>query len=287
MHYINVKGILSAKNGMNVYRGCSHGCIYCDSRSACYNFDHNFSDIAVKKDAPFLLEKALNSKRRKCMIGTGSMCDPYMHCEESLEITRKCLEIIDKYGFGATLLTKSDLILRDIDLLEHINEQSKCVVQMTMTTFDEKLCSVIEPNVCTTKRRFEVLKEMQKRNIPTIVWLTPILPFINDTKENLSGILDYCINAGVKGIITWGFGVTLRDGSRDYFYKELDKHFPGLKQKYIKKYGLSYICQSDNEAQLMKIFNDVCKKHGIMSEPEQIFSYLNEFPEPYNQLSFF
>ena len=137
MHYVKAKGLLSNNNGMNIYRGCEHGCIYCDSRSRCYNMNHAFEDIEVKINAPELLEQALKHKRKRCMIGTGSMSDPYMPLEKELKLTRKCLEIIDKYNFGFTLITKSDLVLRDLDLLKKINEKTKCVVQMTITTFDD------------------------------------------------------------------------------------------------------------------------------------------------------
>ena len=207
MRFVDVKGILSAQNGMNIYRGCTHGCIYCDSRSKCYQINHPFEDIEVKRNAPELLEQALRSKRKKCMIGTGSMCDPYMHCEEELCLTHRCLEMIDRYGYGLAIQTKSDRILRDLNLLKHINQQAKCVVQMTLTTYDEDLCRILEPNVCTTKRRFEVLEIMRENGIPTVVWMTPILPFINDTPENINGLLDYCVRSGVYGIITFGMGV--------------------------------------------------------------------------------
>ena len=246
MHFVEAKGILSANNGMNIYRGCTHGCIYCDSRSVCYGFTHAFEDIEVKQNAPELMEKALRSKRKKCMIGTGAMCDPYMHCEETLQLTRKCLELIDHYEYGVAIQTKSDRILRDLDLLKSINQKAKCVVQMTLTTYDEELCKILEPNVCTTKQRLEALKIFRDHGIPTIVWLTPILPFINDMKENINGILDYCIEAGVYGIINFGMGVTLREGDREYFYAALDRHFPGMKERYHRKYGYSYEVRSDN-----------------------------------------
>ena len=197
MHYVNAKGILSAKNGMNIYRGCTHGCIYCDSRSVCYQIKHDFEDIEVKQNAPELLEKVLRSKRKKCMIGTGSMCDPYMHCEEKLGLTRKCLEIIDRYGFGVSLITKSSRVLRDLDLLKSINSKAKAVVQMTLTTYDENLCKILEPYVSTTSERFDALKVLRDNGIPTVVWLCPILPFINDTEENLKGVLKYCFDASV------------------------------------------------------------------------------------------
>lgn len=287
MHFTDAKTILSAKNGMNIYRGCTHGCIYCDSRSDCYQINHVFEDIEVKQNVPELLEDALRRKRKPCMIGTGAMCDPYMHCEESLSHTRKCLEIIDKYGCGVAIQTKSDLILRDIDLLEQINRHSKAVVQMTLTTYDENLCRIIEPNVCTTHRRYEVLREFQKRGISTVVWLCPVLPYINDTEENLRGILDYCFDAGVVGIINFGFGVTLRSGNREYFYKKLDEHFPGMKERYKERFGDSYECSSDNSAKLWSMFKRECKSHGVMCEPNEIFAYLNEYPTQNEQLSLF
>lgn len=278
MHFVNAKGILSSGNGMNIYRGCTHGCIYCDSRSLCYQMKHEFEDIEVKQNAPELLEDALRHKRKKCMIGTGAMCDPYMHCEEKLGLTRRCLEIIDKYGFGLAIQTKSDRILRDLDLLESINKKAKCVVEMTLTTYDEKICRIIEPDVCTTRRRFDVLEIMHEHEIPTVVWLSPILPFINDTEENIRGILDLCVSAGVKGILCFGMGVTLRDGDREYFYAALDRNFPGVKRKYIERYKDAYECTSDNNGELMKIFRNTCRSHGIMCGIYEIFAYMRNFP---------
>ena len=272
---------------MNIYRGCSHGCIYCDSRSHCYQFTHPFEDIEVKINAPDLLEKALSSKRKKCMIGTGSMSDPYMHCEKDLRLTRRCLEIIYNHGFGATVLTKSDRILEDIDLIEKINNDTKFVVQMTLTTYDDDLCKILEPNVCNTKRRIEVLEEMQKRGIPTIVWLTPVLPFINDTEENLTAILNECARTGVKGIVNFGMGVTLREGDREYFYAALDKHFPYLKQKYIATYGNAYEVTSPNAKHLYQVFKKICKENNMMYEPDKCFEYMQEFPEDKKQISIF
>ena len=207
------------------------------------------------------------------------MCDPYMHCEEELKLTRRCLEIIDHYEFGVAILTKSDRILRDLDLLKSIHKKAKCVVQMTLTTYDDELCKILEPNVCVTSRRFEVMKILRDEGIPTVVWFTPILPFLNDTKENVEGILDDCVQAGVKGVLIFNMGVTLRDGDREYFYEALDKHFPGLREKYQKRYGYAYEVVSDHNEELMNILRDTCEKNGIMHNPHQIFSYLNEFPE--------
>ena len=275
MHFVEAKGILSSNNGMNIYRGCTHGCIYCDSRSRCYGFTHEFEDIEVKINAPQLLEGALKSKRKRCMIGTGAMCDPYLHIEESLKLTRKCLELIDQYEYGVAVQTKSTRVLRDMDLLKSINDKSKAVVQMTMTTYDETLCKILEPNVSTTKERFKALLQFKEAGIPSIVWLTPILPFINDTEENIRGILEYCVKAGVKGIICFGMGVTLRDGDREYFYKALDKHFPGVKNKYIRTYGNAYDIPSPNNEKLLEIFKEVCVKNGMMYQIKECFQYLS------------
>ena len=289
MHFTKVKGILSPKNGMNLYRGCTHGCIYCDSRSACYQMNHKFEDIEVKENAIELLEDALKRKRKKCMIGMGAMTDPYIPEEINLKHTRKALEVVSKYGFGITLITKSNRVLRDLDLLKEINQKTKCVVQMTLTTYDEELCKKIEPNVSTTKERFEALLTLRDAGIPTVVWLTPLLPYINDIEENLLGILNYCKEAKVYGIICFGIGVTLRDGNREYFYAQLDKKFPNLKEQYIKEYGNSYIINSKNNTKLMKIFYEFCEKNKIEHNPDKIFGYLNEFEDKtaFEQLSFF
>ena len=287
MHFVDAKGILiggKGRYGMNIYRGCTHGCIYCDSRSRCYQFTHAFEDIEVKRNAPELLEQALRSKREKCMIGTGSMSDPYMHCEEKLGLTRKCLEIICRYGFGAAVQTKSDRILRDIDLLEEINRKAKCVVQITLTTYDDRLCRIIEPNVCNTQRRIEVLAEM--RGIPTVVWLTPILPFINDTPENIRAILNACAREQVKGIICFDMGVTLREGDREYFYAALDRHFPGVKEQYIRTYGNAYEISSPRSAELTELFRTFCRDHGMLYRPDACFDYLRSFPKRYQQMTF-
>lgn len=279
MHYVDAKGILSAKNGMNLYRGCSHGCIYCDSRSKCYHMEHPFEDIEVKRNAIALLEDTLRRKRRKCMIGMGAMTDPYIPLELELGYVRKALALIYEHGFGATLITKSNRILRDIDLLQKINERAKCVVQMTLTTYDEALCKKIEPNVCTTRERFEVLKQLRDAGIPTVVWLAPILPWINDTEENISGILEMCIQARVYGVICFGMGLTLREGNREYFYTQLDRQFPGLKAKYIRRYGTQYIIDSPNGGRLMRLFHQTCSRRGIVHDKDEIFAYLQSFEE--------
>lgn len=287
MHYATVKGILSAQNGMNLYRGCQHGCIYCDARSRCYQINHAFEDIEVKKNAIALLETALRAKRYPCMIGTGSMTDPYMPLEMELGLTRRALEVIERYGFGVTLLTKSDRILRDLDILKRIHGKSKAVVQMTLTTMDEELSKIVEPSVCTTARRIEVLKILRDAGIPTVVWLCPLLPFLNDTEENLRGILDACRDSGVKGIINFGMGLTLREGNREYYFSKLDKYFPGLKEIYIRTYGYAYELPSPNSRALNRIFHETCERYGIWHDNEVIFRYLHTLEEKTEQMSLF
>lgn len=289
MHFVNTKGILSATNGMNLYRGCSHGCIYCDSRSKCYHMEHDFEDIEVKANAIELLENTLKRKRTKCMLGTGSMTDPYIPLESEIGNVRKALSLAYRYGFGFTLITKSSRVLKDLDLLKSINAKTKCVVQMTLTTYDEGLCKKLEPNVSTTRERFEVLKELHNAGIPTVAWLCPILPFINDTEENIVGILNYCIEAKVYGIICFGMGMTLREGNREYFYKQLDQLFPRMKEKYIRTYGNQYELSSPRSSSLMELFHQICKENGIVHNNRQIFEYLNTFEEKQRnvQLSLF
>ena len=279
MHFVKAKGILSSDNGMNLYRGCSHGCIYCDSRSRCYRMEHAFEDIEVKENAIELLADALARKRRKCMIGTGSMTDPYIPLEAELGNVRKALQLICDRGFGFTVITKSTRVLRDLDLLKAINQRAKCVVQMTLTTYNEALCRVLEPNVSTTAERFEALKRLRDEGIPTVVWLSPILPFINDTAENIIGILNMCAEAKVRGILCFGMGLTLREGNREYFYEQLDRSFPGLKEKYIRTYGDRYMAESPDAPRLMRLFHETCEQHGILHDNDRIFAYLREFEE--------
>lgn len=289
MHYTTAKGILSARNGMNIYRGCSHGCIYCDSRSNCYNFAHEFEDIEVKQNALELLENALRRKRKKCMIGTGAMTDPYIPLERRLRYTRGAEELVYKYGFGMTVQTKSTDILRDLDIISSINEKTKFVVQTTLTTADDALCKKIEPNVSVTSERVSMINTLRARGIPTVVWLCPLLPFINDTTDNVTAIVEACAAAGVYGIINFGMGLTLRDGNREYFYSKLDELFPRLKEKYIRTFGNRYEAESPNAAKLTETFHALCDKYGIVRDNARIFGYLHEFPERkgYEQLKLF
>ena len=278
MHYVTAKGIFTSDYGINLYRGCTHGCIYCDSRSQIYQMNHKFEDIEVKENAIELLKKEL-IKRKPCMIGTGAMTDPYIPLESRLEFVRKALQLVYRYGFGWACITKSDLVLRDIDLLRKINEKTKAVVQVTITTADDELCRLVEPNVCPTSRRVEVLNKLNEANIPTVVWLCPILPHINDTEENINTILDWCIDANVKGVLNMGMGLSLREGNREYFYEMLDERFPGVKEKYIDEFGDSYFIHSKDNRRLRSILRKRCEENGIMHNQDEIFSYMHEFPE--------
>lgn len=286
MHFVKAKSILSNSNGMNLYRGCLHGCIYCDSRSLCYQMNHVFEDIEVKENALELLEKALKAKKKRCMIGTGAMTDPYIPIEEDLRLTRGALELIEHYGFGIAIQTKSARILRDLDILTAINGKSKAVVQMTLTTQEDALCRLLEPNVSVTSERVAALKACRDAGIPTVVWLSPILPFLNDTRENIEGILESCADAGVKGILCFGMGLTLRDGNREYFYAQLDRHFPGLKQRYIASYGNRYEINSPHNAELMDYFHRFCEKHGMVHDVSSLFTYLHTFEDKSEQEQF-
>ena len=249
--------------------------------------NHDFEDIEVKENAPELLEDALRRKRKRCMIGTGAMTDPYIPLEMSLEYTRKALLIIEKYGFGVALQTKSDRVLRDLDILKRINGKAKAVVQMTLTTADDNLCRIIEPNVCATSERLKALKILRGNGIPTVVWLCPILPYINDTRENIGAILSMCVEAQVRGVICFGMGLTLREGNREYFYRQLDRHFPGAKERYIREFGMRYEVPSQRSDELMRLFHRVCENNGIMHDNDEIFAYLRRFEEKprFEQLS--
>mgnify|MGYP003291386725 CR=1 FL=1 len=285
MHFVKAKSILTPTS-MNIYRGCQHGCIYCDARSHCYQMQHDFEDIEVKENTLELLEDALKRKRKPCMIGTGAMGDPYIPLERELKIMRGALELIYRYGFGIALQTKSCDVLRDMDLLRRINDKTKAVVQMTLTCWDDDLCRIVEPHVSVTSERFEALKRFRDAGIPTVVWLCPLLPFINDTEENLTGILGMCAEAQVQGVINFGMGLTLRSGNREYYYRQLDRHFPGLKEKYIRLYGDSYEVPSPDSGKLLRLFHQICHETGMMHDNEQIFEYMHRF-EDKQQLRFF
>ena len=279
MHFVQARSLLTRWNGMNLYRGCTHGCVYCDSRSTCSHMEHAFEDVAVKANAPELLEDILRRRRKPCMIGTGSMSDPYQPIERGLRLTRRCLELIYDYGFGVSVITKSDLVLRDIDLLADINRRTKAVVQVTLTIADDGLSRIVEPGVCPSSRRFEVLCELRDRGIPTVVWLCPFLPWLTDTDENFLSLLGWCMEAQVKGIVCFGVGLTLREGNREHYYAFLDQHFPGLSDRYRATYGGAYNVVSENNDRLMAYFDKACEERSILHTPDECFAYAAEFPE--------
>ncbi len=278
MELIEAKKILSPwSNGdswfgynynMNIYKGCSHGCIYCDSRSECYRVD-NFDKVRAKKNVLLLLENELKSKRKKGIIGTGAMSDSYNPFEAKYKLTRGALELINKYGFGASVLTKSDLVVRDIDILSKIQEHSPVMAKFTITTYDDELCKKIEPNVSVTSKRLKALKEISKAGIFTGILMWPILPFINDTEENIKLIVKAAAENGAR-FVSPSLGVTLRQNQRLYFYQQLDRLFPGLKQKYINTYGEKYECNSPLENELWKTFKIECDKYGLLHKMSDI-----------------
>ena len=280
MEEIIAKTILSKKDknagkmwfgtmyNMNLYRGCSHGCIYCDSRSDCYKVE-NFDQVKPKKDALIILEKELRKKRDKGVIGIGSMSDSYNPLERALDITRGALELIHKYGFGISLETKSTLIERDIDILKKINEKNNVIIKLTITCADDMLSSKIEPYTNVSSERFSTLKKLAEAGICAGVLLMPILPYINDTIDNIKGIVKLSYENNAKFIYP-GFGVTLRNNQRSYFYDQLDKLYPNLKQKYISEYGLSYSCKSKYGKKLSGVFIEECNKYGILYKMNDI-----------------
>jgi DNA repair photolyase len=251
------------KYNMNLYRGCQHGCIYCDSRSSCYGIE-NFEEIQYKENALELLKKELKGKRVKGTIGTGSMHDPYMPIEKELQLTRSALEIIKRHQFPVHVLTKSTLVLRDIDLLKEISKVY-AAISITITTADDKLASIIEPYAPKPSERFAAIKELSDHGLYTGILLMPILPFINDNEENIRDIVYKAKEAGARYILPW-MGVTLRDRQKAYFFKKLDKDFPGLRDVYIKNYGEAYFCPASNQKKLYELLKEECDKAGIKTK---------------------
>lgn len=253
---------------LNIYKGCSHGCIYCDSRSDCYRIE-NFDEVKAKENALLILEKELKSKRKKGVIGSGAMSDPYNPQERIHQLTRKSLMLIDQYRFGVSLTTKSSLIERDLDILVKIKKHSPVLVLMTITTFDDSLASIVEPGASRTSMRFETLRKIGQAGIPTGILMMPILPFINDTEENIRAIIHRAADCGVR-IIYPAFGVTMRQNQRDYFYEKLDRHFPEVKQKYIRAFGDRYVCDSPHALALSQLFQQECDNRGIITKMSEI-----------------
>ena len=278
MEFVKAKTILTkVKDGsewygvdynMNLYRGCSHGCIYCDSRSNCYHID-NFDRVRGKENALYILEKELSKKRAKGVVGIGSMSDTYNQLEIKYEQTRGALKLISKYGFGVSIDTKSDLILRDLDLLKEINSKNNVIIKFTITTPDDKLSKIIEPNVCVSSKRLEAIKILNDNGIFAGIMLNPVLPFITDKEEDIKALVRLASEYGVKFIHKY-MGMTLRENQRDYYFNKLEEHFIGLKSKYIKTYGDKYNCLLPNYKHLYNVFANECNKYGILYKMDDI-----------------
>lgn len=294
MNFIPAKTIISgyAENNswfgnnynMNIYKGCSHGCIYCDSRSECYRVD-NFDEVRAKENALVLIERELKSKRKKGVIGTGAMSDPYNPFEKEFKLTRGALELIDHFGFGISIASKSDLIIRDTDVFKKISRHSPVLIKITITAADDALCKKIEPKVAVSSDRFKAIKRLSEAGIFTGVLLMPILPFIEDTDENISRIIELAYESGAKFIYP-AFGVTLRQNQRNWYYQKLDEIFPAVKEKYIKNYGNAYECRSLKAKELWNLFQCKCDNFGILYKMDDIISaYKDKYKDP--QLSLF
>lgn len=249
----------------NIYRGCNQGCIYCDSRSSCYQIS-DFDRVRAKQDADKMIELELSKKRKKGVLGLGGMSDPYNYLEEKLEYTRSCLKSCLKHGFGVVIITKSTLVLRDIDILVELSKSSAVTILFTITTSDDRLQARIERNVPSSTKRFEAIKKLREHNLNAGVIMMPVLPFINDTTENITGIIKKASLADALFIYP-SFGVTLRDNQRTHF---LNKIGPVLTEKYVSTYGESYGCQSPFAQELKKIFKENCEKYGIIYKMSDI-----------------
>lgn len=272
---------------MNIYKGCCHGCIYCDSRSSCYQII-DFDRVRIKENSIDIIRKELQSKRRKGVVGTGAMSDPYNPFEEKYELTRQALKLIDEYRFGVGIATKSDLIIRDIDILKKIQSHSPVIVKMTITTFDDELCKKIERNVCTSNKRFKAVKKLSDNNIYTGILLMPLLPFINDNEENIKNIIKKAYECGAKFVFSYGLGVTLRKNQREYYFEQLRKIFPrqNLDEVYMNTFGEVYENPSQNVNYLWKIFKEECEKYNILYKMEDI---IDDYKSKYeiSQISWF
>lgn len=295
MKYIKAKTILTKVNhgdewygvdyNMNLYRGCPHRCIYCDSRSNCYHID-NFDIVRGKENALYILENELSKKREKGIIGIGAMSDTYNPLELEFEQTRGALKLISKYDFGVSIDTKSDLILRDIDLLKEINAKNNVIIKFTITTPKDELSRLIEPNVCVSSKRLQAIKKLSDNGIFVGIIMNPVLPFITDKESDIKELVRLASINGAKFIHTY-MGMTLRENQRDYYFEQLDKHFIGAKEKYIKYYGDRYNCLVPNYRKLYKVFTDECDKYGILYNMEDIIKAYKKEIKSNEQMTLF
>jgi DNA repair photolyase len=254
---------------MNLYKGCPHGCIYCDSRSDCYQVE-NFDTVRAKANEIAILDRELQAKRKKGIIGIGAMSDTYNPFEKQYEITRQALMLVQKYGFGVSVETKSDLIVRDADIFTKIN--AGVILKFTVTAAEDRLSRLIEPRVCTSSARFRAMKALSEAGLFTGTLLSPVLPFITDTEDNIREIIGQSYESGAKFVWSMG-GVTLRENQRTYFYDMLDRHFKGLREQYVKTFGNQYVCNSLNR-NLAQVFRTECRKYGLLYRmPDIIRAY--------------
>jgi DNA repair photolyase len=249
------------KYNMNLYRGCQHRCIYCDSRSECYGIDHFDSEVLIKVNAPGLLREELASKRVKGVIGLGSMNDPFMPLEREIDLTGRALAIIAEFGFPVHVITKSDLVLKDLETLRAIS-RVYATVSFTITTADDALAAQVEPRAPRPAARFAAMRALAEAGIQTGVTLMPVLPFIEDNEENLTAIVEGAAASGATYILPW-MGMSLRDRQRAYYYRQLDRRFPGLRARYERTYGDRYACDVPHAARLYRHLETLCERHGI------------------------
>jgi len=259
-----------ANYNMNIYRGCCHGCIYCDSRSSCYRID-NFDTVRVKENALEIIRNDLRRKIRPGVVSTGAMSDPYNPLEEKYLYTRNALQLIHAYGFGIAIATKSPLVTRDIDLLEDIKEAMPVLAKITITTADDSLSEKIEPNTAPSSQRFAALETLSKHQIFSGILLMPVLPFLEDTEENILNIVRRAHECGARFIYP-AFGVTLRENQREYFFSRLDELFPGLRERYQKTFGTNYRCSSPKASTLWTLFTAECRRLGLLYKMQDIVS---------------
>jgi len=269
-----IDAIFGLDYGLNLYRGCQHRCIYCDSRSLCYGIENFDGDVLIKVNAIEILRDELSRKRKKGIIGTGSMNDPYMPLEEQVKLTRRALETIAEFGFGVHVITKSDLVLRDIDVLQRISRVS-AAVSLTITTTDDALSKIIEPGAPPSSSRFRAMRQLSEAGIETRLALMPTLPFIEDSWENVSGIIEEAHRCGVKVIIPW-FGMSMRNRQRNYFYDRLDESFPGLRGRYEATYGEAYACPSPHSKELYPRAQALCARLGIATQVKPLLAPTTE-----------
>ncbi|MDE5630179.1 MAG: radical SAM protein [Bacilli bacterium] len=278
MEFVEAKTIMTkVKDGnswygvdfnMNLYRGCSHGCIYCDSRSSCYRIE-DFDRVRSKKDALLILENELSKSRQIGVVGIGSMSDTYNPLEKKYEITRGALKLIEKYGFGVSIDTKSDLVLRDMDVLKEIQKNNNVIVKITITTPYDELSKKLEPYAPPSSKRFKAIKELTDEGIFAGIMLNPVLPFVTDGEEDIKKLVYLAHESGAKFIHTY-MGMTLRDNQRDYYLERIDKLFPGMMAKYFKCYQDRYGCSVMGAKHLYEVFKNECKKYGILYNMKDI-----------------